>query len=483
MRGKIHFKRAWVGILVFALMMVMGIGGCGSREIHGADRKSAAAGETGTETVIVREMEKVNAAGNESSESAGKESGESAGKENSEGEGKESGEGAGKENSEGAGKESGEGEERENREDAVKEAGQKAAKGEAGSIEIAIDERLADMSLREKVLQMFMITPEALTGKERVTASGILTQQAVEKYPVGGIIYFSSNIENPEQLKAMLSNTMSYYEQFQAPVPFLAVDEEGGTVARIGNHADFHVEKFDDMCVVGARGNADEAEEIGRKIGAYLSELGFNLDFAPVADVLTNPENTVVARRSFGSDPELVADMALAAAKGLQSQGICAAMKHFPGHGSTAADTHQGYAYTDKTLEELMASDLIPFREAALQNIPFIMAAHISVPSITGDNTPCSLSKYMITTVLREQLGYRGIVITDAMNMGAVASQYSSGEAAVKAIKAGADVILMPEDFQQALDSVLHAVESGAISETRIEESVRKILEIKMIYL
>lgn len=350
-------------------------------------------------------------------------------------------------------------------------------------MEKMIDKMIADMSLREMVLQMFMITPESLTGQGGVTAAGELTRQAIASYPVGGLVYFSSNMENAGQLKGMLENTSAYYEQQKAPKPFLAVDEEGGTVARIGNHADFSVEQFEDMCAVGARGNIEEAEEIGRKIGSYLSELGFNLDFAPVADVMTNPENTVVARRSFGSDPQLTADMAMAVAKGLESQGICAAVKHFPGHGSTAADTHQGYAYTDKTLEELMAADLIPFRAAASKEVPFIMAAHISVPTVTGEDTPCSLSKYMITSVLREQLGYQGIVITDAMNMGAVSSQYSSEEAAVKAIEAGADIILMPADFHQALDGVLRAVENGTISEKRIEESVRRILKIKIIYL
>lgn len=351
--------------------------------------------------------------------------------------------------------------------------------GQADAEMAEIDRRIADMSLREKVLQMFMITPEALTGQSRVTAAGDLTKQAIETCPVGGIIYFSDNLENHDQLQAMLSNTRAFYKEMNAPEPFLAVDEEGGTVARVGNHPNFSVEKFGDMCDVGAGGNPAEAEEIGRRIGAYLSELGFNLDFAPVADVLTNPDNTVVAKRSFGSDPLLVADMAMAMAEGLQSQGVCAAVKHFPGHGSTAADTHQGYAYTDKTLDELMAADLIPFRAAAAENIPFIMAAHISVPSVTGDDTPCSLSRYMITSVLREQLDYQGIVITDAMNMGAISNQYSSEEAAVRAIEAGADMILMPADFQQALEGVMQAAENGVISEERIDESVRRILKVK----
>ncbi len=338
---------------------------------------------------------------------------------------------------------------------------------------------LEGMTLEEKVLQLFLITPEALTGYETVTAAGESTKAGIEQYPVGGLIYFAKNLQTPGQVRTMLGNTLEYYEAAGAPMPFLAVDEEGGTVARIGGQAAFGTERFSDMCEVGKTGDTEEAGRIGRVIGAYLSDLGFNLDFAPVADVLTNPGNTVVAKRSFGSDADLVTGMVLAEAEGIESQGVYAALKHYPGHGSTLSDTHAGYAYTDKTLEELMEAELVPFQAGIENGISFIMAAHISVPGITGDSTPCSLSRTMVTEVLREQMGYDGIVVTDAMNMGAISRQYNSSQAAVLALKAGVDLILMPADFKSAYQGVISAVQSGELTEARVDESVRRILRAK----
>ena len=207
---------------------------------------------------------------------------------------------------------------------------------------------------------------------------------------------------------------------------------------------------------------------------------GFNLDFAPVADVWSNPENTVVKRRSFGSDAAIVSNLALALSDGLTSQGVCSTFKHFPGHGATAGDTHEGYAYTSKTLEELRACELVPFQAAVDAGADFIMAGHISLPEILGDSTPASLSSEMLTGVLREEMGYDGIIVTDALNMGAVVQHYTSAEAAVKALQAGADLLLMPENFEEAYQGVLAAAEEGRISQERIDASVRKILEVKL---
>ena len=171
---------------------------------------------------------------------------------------------------------------------------------------------------------------------------------------------------------------------------------------------------------MGSTGDSALAYETGVTLGTYLRDLGFNVDFAPDADVLSNPENEVVRYRSFGSDPALVAEMAAAELKGLKEQGVLGCYKHFPGHGATAGDTHAGYAYTDKTLEELMSCELIPFQRGVEEGVSMIMAGHISLPSVVGDDTPASLSSTMITEVLRGQMGYDGIVITDAMNMGAI---------------------------------------------------------------
>lgn len=346
-------------------------------------------------------------------------------------------------------------------------------------LEEQIDKMIADMSLEERVLQLFVITPEALTRVDTVVAAGEATKEAIIERPVGGLIYFQKNLQNPEQVKEMLSNTYQYYREAGAPVPFLSVDEEGGSVARIGGQSAFGVERLPDMHVIGENGNVEEAKRVGDVIGSYLSELGFNLDFAPDADVLTNPQNEVVKKRSFGSDAELVSRMSMAVVKGLEEHGIYATLKHYPGHGAALSDSHKGYAYTDKTLEELMEEELIPFKEGISEDIHFIMVAHISVPEITKDTVPCSLSPYMVTDVLREQLGYQGIVITDAMNMGAISQEYNSKEASVMALKAGVDLVLMPTDFEEAYQGVLSAIEEGELTEERIDESVRRVLRLK----
>lgn len=346
-------------------------------------------------------------------------------------------------------------------------------------LEARVEEILSGMTEEEKVLQLFMITPEALTGYENVSAAGDRTGESILQYPVGGIIYFAKNLREPGQVKEMLGNTLRYYEEAGYPAPFLGVDEEGGRVARIGKQAAFGVEPIGEMRAIGDRGDAGEAERVGNVIGSYLSELGFTLDFAPVADVLTDPDNQVIGNRSFGTDPALVADLAMAEARGLEEAGVWAVLKHYPGHGATKEDSHDGYAWTDRTLEQLMESELVPFRTGIQEGISFIMAAHISVPEITGDDVPCSLSPYMLTDVLRGELGYEGIVVTDALNMGAITRHYSSGEACVAALEAGADLLLMPEHFQSALEGVLAAVEEGTLSRERIEESVRRILRVK----
>lgn len=336
------------------------------------------------------------------------------------------------------------------------------------------------MSLEEKVAQMFLVQPEAIVDIGTATAAGDATKQAINKTPVGGFVYFSDNLQSEQQVQDMLRNVQKYSEDRIGLPAFLSVDEEGGTVARVASTGRFDVTDVGDMAKIGASGDVQQARQAGETIGSYLSELGFNLDFAPDADVLTNPDNTVVKKRSFGSDPRVVSDMSLAVAQGLAQHQVYSVYKHFPGHGATAGDTHQGYAYTDKTLDELKQSELIPFENAIQNNAEFIMAAHISAPRVTGDDTPASLSKTMITDILRGQMGYDGIVVTDAMNMGAVTEQYTSAQAAVKALQAGADLVLMPEDFQEAYQGVLDAVKDGTLTEQRINESVTRIVKVKV---
>lgn len=342
-------------------------------------------------------------------------------------------------------------------------------------------QRIVDaMSLEDKVAQLFLVKPEAIVDIGTATAAGESTKQAIDKTPVGGFVYFSDNLQSEQQVQEMLSNVQKYSEDRTGLPAFLSVDEEGGTVARIAGSGRFDVTNVGNMSDIGASGDVQKAKQAGETIGTYLSALGFNLDFAPDADVLTNPENTVVKKRSFGSDPQVVSDMSLAVAQGLAQHQIHSVYKHFPGHGATEGDTHKGYAYTNKTLDELKQSELVPFAHAIENGAEFIMAAHISVPNITNDDTPTSLSKTMITDVLREQMGYDGIVVTDAMNMGAVTEQYTSAQAAVKALQAGADIILMPENFQEAYQGVLDAVKSGELTEQQIDTAVTRIVKVKV---
>ena len=338
---------------------------------------------------------------------------------------------------------------------------------------------LADMSLEDKVAQLFVITPEALTGIEDVTAAGESKSQAYDACPVGGLVYFQNNLESEDQLRTMLTN-MRQISTSRAGVPaFLSIDEEGGEVARIANHENFSVENTGPMREIGRSGDKAEAHAAGAAIGGYLKDFGFNLDYAPVADVAASEENSVIGNRSFGTDPQTVGEMTAEAVKGFKSQGMLTVLKHFPGHGSTTEDSHQEFAYNNKTKEELKSQDFVPFQSGIEAGADMVMVGHICVPNVTGDDMPSSLSAKVVTDILRGELGFKGLVITDALNMGAISGSYESAEAAVRALEAGCDLLLMPEDFQTAFQGVLDGVNSGRITEERIDESVKRILEVK----
>ena len=348
------------------------------------------------------------------------------------------------------------------------------------SLDEQASQLVSGMSLEDKVAQMFVITPEALTGYASVTAAGDTTKAAYESRPVGGLIYMADNLLSTEQTTEMLTNMQNIaMERTGLPV-FLSVDEEGGTVARVANNDAFGVTDVGNMSDIGAAGDAQNAYNAGVTIGTYLKQLGFNVDYAPVADVLTNPDNTVIGTRSFGSDASVVADMVTKELEGLSSQGVFGVVKHFPGHGGVSGDSHDGAVTLDKSLEELMQTEFVPFQKAVENGVSFVMVGHISVPQVVGDNTPASLSQMMVSNVLREQLGYQGIVITDAMNMGAITGSYTADQAAVMAVNAGVDMILMPQDYETAYNGLLQAVQDGTITEDRINESVTRIVKVKL---
>ncbi|MBR1673301.1 MAG: glycoside hydrolase family 3 protein [Fretibacterium sp.] len=344
---------------------------------------------------------------------------------------------------------------------------------------------LQAMTVKQKVGQLFIIRPDDLDATLSLDeindskAAGVkeltpVMERTLKEYPAGGFALFKKNIATPEQLRRFTADLRAACHL----APVMAIDEEGGRIARIANSKGFTVSKVESMEAIGNTKNPERAREAASTIGRYLAGYGFTMDFAPVADVNTNPENIIIGDRAFGSDPERVSKMVSAYLDGLHEQGIIGSVKHFPGHGDTRDDTHDGTVVVGKTWDELRKAELIPFCENFAQ-ADSIMVAHITLPKVTHDGLPASLSRELITGKLREELGYDGVVITDALMMGAVAKNYTPAEAAVLAVEAGNDILLIPWDYQEAFNGVLDAVQSGRISEGRLDGSVLRILKLK----
>ena len=342
-----------------------------------------------------------------------------------------------------------------------------------------IDKLLNSMTLEEKIAQLFFITPEALTGVATVTEAGDLTEECYKQYPVGGIIYFRENIESRQQLASMLRRMQEISTERIGLPAFLGTDEEGGRVTRIYGSSITDIPYVGSMYSVGKSGDLQAAYKAGNTLGCYLKELGFNVDFAPVADIFTNEENTVIGDRAFGNNVETVSEMVPACVKGLQDAGIEATLKHFPGHGDTAEDSHSGYANSYKNLDELRECELKSFQAGIKADVSLVMVGHISLPDVLDSQTPASLSSEIVQNLLRDELDFKGVIITDALNMGAISQNYTSADAAISAVKAGVDMLLMPLDFRAAYEALINAVQEGEISEQRINESVRRIIRIK----
>lgn len=345
---------------------------------------------------------------------------------------------------------------------------------EEDALEMLVDACISEMPIEDKVAGLFVVTPEAITGVSTAIQAGNGTQEALSQYAVGGLIYFDKNITDKEQITEMLSNTTSMSKY---PV-FLAVDEEGGAVSRVANSG-IEVIQTDDMATIGASGDTAQAYESGVTIGAYLKEIGFNVDFAPVADVVPEGGNDVLEDRAFGSDPQTVGDMVANMVEGIEGTGVSSCLKHFPGIGSASEDTHDGRVEITETLEEMKQTDFVPFQAGIEAGANFVMVSHVTASGLDEDGVPSSLSETVITDILRGELGFEGIVITDALDMTAITDYYTSEDAAVMAIQAGADMLLMPEDFNAAYEALLAAVQDGTISEDRIDESLRRIYRVK----
>ena len=356
-----------------------------------------------------------------------------------------------------------------------------------------VEAQLQKMTLREKVGQMFYVRPECLdTTIHFNLPSGIdesaddireIKLQAVnatmkgvnEKYPVGGIILYAHNIKDEAQLAQFIPEIRALKGS-----PLLCIDEEGGRVARIANNDNFNEKKYESMGAIGATGDPQNAYECGNTIGTYLRRYGFDIDFAPVADVNTNPENIVIGQRAFSDDPAVAAPMVTNYLQGLKDAGVTGCIKHFPGHGDTKADTHFGYAQSMKTWDEMLGCEMTTFKAGIAWGCQLIMTAHIAAPNVTGSDVPSTMSPVILQDKLRGELGYQNIILTDGMEMGAITQHYTSAEAAVGSIKAGVDIVLGPRDFIEAFDGVVAAVNNGTLSEERINQSVRRILTLRL---
>lgn len=348
-----------------------------------------------------------------------------------------------------------------------------------------VEAQLQKMTLREKVGQMIFVRPEDLdTTIHWNTFDDLMPLELQEvndcmkgvdeKYPVGGIILYAWNIKDEAQLAAFIPQIRALKGS-----PLLCIDEEGGRVSRIANNPNFNVKKYESMASIGATGNPGNAYECGNTIGTYLKKYGFDIDFAPVADVNTNPENIVIGPRAFSDDPQVTAPMVTNYLQGLKDAGITGCIKHFPGHGDTKADTHYGYAQSLKTWDEMLNCEMITFKAGIQWGTQLIMTAHIATPNVTGSDIPATMSSVILQEKLRKELGYQNIIVTDAMEMGAITQQYKSPEAAVGSILAGVDIVLGPKDFVEAFDAVVKAVEDGRLTEQRIDQSVRRVLKLK----
>ena len=340
------------------------------------------------------------------------------------------------------------------------------------SKDLAIKHLINNMSLREKVGQLFIIRPDSLGITDSVdTAAASL----YEKYPAGGFCLFAKNIRDPKQLVKLNSGL----HKLGKLSPIIFTDEEGGSVSRVANNRNFDVEKFSNMQSVAASGDSQDAYDVGFTIGSYLVKYGLDGSFAPVADVNTNPENPVIGSRAFGTDPLIAAAMVKRTVEGFCDAGCISCLKHYPGHGDTDSDTHKGTASTDKSWDEIKSCEMVPFISGINSGCQVVMAAHISAPAVTGSDEPASLSYCLITEKLRQELGFEGVIITDSMEMKAISAEYSSAQAAVLAINAGCDIVLMPVDYKAAFDGVVNAVLSNKISARRLDESVERILKLK----
>lgn len=354
----------------------------------------------------------------------------------------------------------------------TKEPVQVTPPGDNTSAKDEIDKQIDNMTLDEKMGQM------VISGIDKYNydsnAKSLLTD-----YKVGGFIILSQNVKTSNQLLKLVNDIKSGNSNSKIPL-FLSIDQEGGRIDRMPKEINRYPTNKD----IGIKNSENLSYNIGASLGFEVKSFGFNMDFAPVLDINSNPKNPVIGDRSFGPNSDIVSNLGIQTMKGINSQNVISIVKHFPGHGDTAVDSHLGLPVVNNDLDRLKAFELLPFQEAVKNYTDGIMVAHILFPKIDPDN-PASFSKTIINDILRNYLNYHGVVITDDMTMGAVVKNYDIGDAAVKSVLAGADIVLVCHDYDKevkVIKALRAAYNDGTLSEDRIDESLRRILKLKKKY-
>lgn len=335
-----------------------------------------------------------------------------------------------------------------------------------------IEEQIKSMTLEERIGQLVIVGFEGHAIDDN-------TKNMIENQHVGGLILFARNVESPGQLLSLMNSLKSTNSKNKVPL-FVSVDEEGGRVSRMPAE----LKKLPRNDAIGKINNGDFSYKIGNILAEETRSFGFNMNFAPVLDINSNPQNPVIGDRSFGSNTQIVNKLGVQTMKGIQAGGVIPVVKHFPGHGDTGVDSHVGLPVVDKDIEELKSFELVPFNEAIWNQADAVMIAHILMNKI-DPQSPASLSKTIITDILRKQLNFSGVVITDDLTMGAIVKNYSIADAAVKAVNAGSDILLVCHGYDNELaviDTLKKAVQNGGITEERVNESVYRILKLKSGY-
>ena len=356
---------------------------------------------------------------------------------------------------------------------------EKAAKKIENDRDLWVKDKLQQMETGEKVAQLFFVSADTLTEVENTTIVGDTFTSRLNEFPVGGIILSDGNIEDPEQLKSLTQMAEDVSRKRTGIDLFIGVEEEGGSVLQIADNPEFKLKDVGNMTEIGAQDNAQAAYDVGNYIGQYLDEYGINVNFAPVADLIYNTPNSVVKNRAFGQDSVLVSDMVSKEVEALQKWNVSAVLKHFPGYGTIEGDPLEGDAVSLRTLTELETFDYAPFRKGIESGADFVMVGHIIMKTVDPESIPASVASYFMTDVLKDKWGYEGIVITEDMSMAAIRNRYSPEEAVIMAINNGADMIVLTSGFEEVYEKVKDAANEGQISEERLDDAVKRVLQVK----